>query len=171
MLSALCALAACNGATPAPEISLTDQHGMPWSLSAQRGSTLALFFGYTHCSDTCPTTLAKLAKALAPIHGAKVIFVTVDPERDTPGVLQAYVTKFTGAPIVALTGSPAEISSTEAAYHVWAQKIPGKAGNDNYDEAHASYVFLIDRDGNQRAILHDEDTVQTILEAAQGVNQ
>ena len=170
MLGILCALAGCGG-TPAPDISLTDQHGQPWTLAAQRGSTVALFFGYTHCADTCPTTLAKLAKALERVQGAKVAFVTVDPERDTPAVVGKYVARFAGAPIVGLTGTQSQITATESAYHVWAQKIPGKAGNDNYDDAHASYVFLIDRDGNQRAILHEEDTVQTIAEAAQSINQ
>lgn len=169
MLSILCTLAGCGG-TPAPDISLTDQQGQPWTLAAQRGSTVAVFFGYTHCADTCPTTLAKLAKGLASVQGAKVAFITVDPERDTAAVLRKYVAKFTGAPIVGLTGTQGQIAASESAYHVWAQKIPGKSGNDNYDDAHATYIFLIDRDGNQRSILHEEDTVQTITEAARSIN-
>lgn len=167
---ALCALAACARGTAAPDFTLTDQQAQPWSLSAQHRVT-ALFFGYSHCPDTCPTTLAKLSKALAGIPNAQVAFVTVDPERDTPAVLKHYVTKFSGAPIVALTGSLGQIAATEAAYHVWSQKIPGRRGKYDYDESHLSYVFLIDRNGYQRGILHDEDSLATVREAARGISE
>ncbi len=170
-LLVFCTLAACSSDAPAPDISLVDQHGERWTLSAQRGAPLAVYFGYTHCLDTCPTMLAKLTKSLANVPDAKVVFVTVDPERDTPRVLDAYAKRFTGAPIVALTGTQGEVSAAENAYHVWAQKIPGKRGNDNYDDAHASYAFLIDSDGVQRALFHDDDSMTTIADAVEKMTQ
>ena len=166
----LCALTACSfaktghfegtavvPAQAAPQFSLTAHTGAPWQLSGQRGKTVALFFGYTHCPDTCPATLAKLANAVrdAKAANAVIAFVTVDPERDTPSVLARYLKQFDG-PIVGLTGTRAQIDAVERSYHQWAQKIPGKHGNDNYDDAHSSSIFLIDRDGDER-VIHDAD--------------
>ncbi len=146
-------------ATTAPDFTLVDDHGAPWTLSSHRGATIALFFGYTHCTDTCPTTLAKLATAFGeadPTHRAVIAFVTVDPQRDTPPVLARYLAHFSGARIVGLTGAPAHITDVEHAYHIWAQKTPGRRGKDDYDDAHSSVVYLIDRDGNER-VMHDAD--------------
>jgi protein SCO1/2 len=145
---------------PAPDFTLTDQHGAPWSLSQQRGKIVALFFGYTHCEDTCPATLAKIADAIAKSGAAdaEIAFVTVDPERDTPPVMGAYVERFAGATIVGLTGTQAQIQSVEHAYHVWAQKIPGKTGGENYDDAHSSFTYLIGRDGKEAALHQDDDS-------------
>lgn len=160
-----CAFTACSTVARAPEISLTDQHGQPWALSAQRGTAFAVYFGFTHCADTCPATLAKLSSTLAATPNAKVLFITVDPERDTPNVLDAYVRRFSGAPIIALTGSRKQIDAVESAYHMWSQKIPGKRGKGDYDEAHTSYIVLIDRNGVQRDLLHDDASVTKIAQA------
>lgn len=139
--------AGCSHKPAAPDFTLTDQTGRPWSLSAQRGTPVQLYFGYTHCIDTCPTTLARLAKADA---GTKTIvaFVTVDPERDTPAALARYVKRFGYRRIVGLTGTPAEITRVEKLYHVWSQRIPGKHGSSSYDEAHISVLFTIAGDGS-----------------------
>lgn len=150
-----------SGGPTAPDFTLSDQHGAPWSLSAQRGKAVALFFGFTHCTDTCPATLAKLAHAIAS-HGAagenaEIAFVTVDPQRDTPSVLARYVARFSGASIVGLTGTPAQIVTVERLYHVWAQRIPGRNGNDDYDESHTAVVFVIDRNGRIASMLDDAD--------------
>jgi protein SCO1 len=149
-------------AEPAPNFTLTADNGAPWMLSRQRGKVVALFFGYSHCDDTCPDTLAKLATALrddrATANSAEIAFVTIDPERDTPPVLHAYVRRFTRAYIVGLTGSAAEIAAVERSYHVWAQRMPARHGG-GYDEAHSSYTFLIDRRGNQRVVHDDDDSL------------
>jgi protein SCO1 len=147
---------------PAPDFTLTADTGLPWTLSQQRGKVVALFFGYSHCQDTCPDTLAKLAAALRKEHAtaknAEIAFVTVDPQRDTPGVLHAYIRRFAGARIVALTGSQAAVANVEHSYHVWAQRLaPQKGGG--YDEAHSSYTFLIDRRGDERVIHDDDDSL------------
>ncbi|MDQ2865784.1 MAG: SCO family protein [Candidatus Eremiobacteraeota bacterium] len=172
------ALAGCNAAhghafegTPlsesaAPAISLTSSDGSAWTLESARGKVVALFFGYTHCADTCPLTLAKLAAAIVEQGSAasdfEIVFVTVDPQRDTPTVLKRYIAKFPGAPIVALTGSVGEVHDVERAYHVWAQKIPGaRRGAGRYDEAHSSVVYLIDRAGRERVLHNDDDDVSS----------
>lgn len=152
-------VAGCSRYPAAPDFTLTDQHGASWSLSGQHGKTVALFFGFTHCPDTCPTTLAKLGKAIGSNPSAEIAFVTVDPQRDTPAVMNAYLKRFGGAPIVGLTGTAAQIAAVERSYHVWSQKIPGKRGADDYDEAHISTVFFIDAAGRQRSIADQTDSV------------
>jgi protein SCO1 len=145
----------------APDFTLTSDNGTPWTLSAQHGKVVALFFGFTHCTDTCPDTLAKLGASLradgANDGDAEIAFVTIDPQRDTPAVMHAYIQRFPNAPIVGLTGTPAQIAEVENAYHVWSKKLPSPHGND-YDEAHSAFTFLIDRDGNQRMIHNDDDS-------------
>lgn len=151
-------------AAQAPDFTLTDDSGAPWTLGAQRGKVVALFFGYTHCPDTCPLTLAKLTAA-AREQGDRtsmilIAFVTVDPRRDTPAVLHRYVRAFSGAPIVALTGTQAQVQRVERDYHVWAQPIPGAHhGADQYDEAHSSVTYLIDREGSLRVVHNDDDAM------------
>ena len=144
----------------APNFTLTNESGVPWTLADQRGKVIALFFGFTHCADTCPDTLAKLSRAIASqgalARNAQVAFVTVDPERDTPAVLKRYLARFEGARIVGLTGTRAQIEGVEHAYHVWAQKIPGTRGGTDYDESHSAIVYLIDASGHER-VVHDPD--------------
>ena len=154
--------AGCSRYAPAPDFTLPAQRGASWSLAAQHGKTVALFFGFTHCEDTCPTTLAKLSKAIGNDRDAEVAFVTVDPQRDTPRAMNAYLARFDGAPIVGLTGTPQQIASVERAYHVWSQKIPGKRGRYDYDEAHIATVFFIDPNGRQRMLADQTDSVETL---------
>lgn len=174
-LSLLIALAACSPATfdgtalpvrAAPTFTLVDQTAHAWSLASQRGKTIALYFGYTHCPDDCPLTLAKLSRAIAALGGgtspAEIVFVTVDPARDTPTVLAAYVGHFQGARIVALTGTRAELHGVYADYHVWSQRIPGTR-RGGYDVAHASQVFLIDTRGMLRVVDDDSDTTSAFV--------
>ncbi|HUA07917.1 MAG TPA: SCO family protein [Candidatus Acidoferrales bacterium] len=147
----------------APDFTLTSDTGAPWTLSAQRGEAVAVFFGFTHCDDTCPDTLAKLSTAMradgASARDAEIAFVTIDPQRDTPAVMHRYIRRFDG-PVVGLTGTPAQIAAVMRAYHVWAQKIPDPHGGSNYDEAHSAFTFLIDRNGNMRMIHNDNDSLR-----------
>lgn len=150
------ALAGCARGYAAPALELVDDRGRTWALQDQRGGTVVLF-GYAHCEETCPLTLAELAKALkdaGPSSGStQVAFITVDPQRDTPPVLHAWLSKF-GPQFVGLTGTAAQIASVERAYHVYAQKLPSRHGGYGYDEAHSSTLFFIDR--NRRVVsLHD----------------
>lgn len=147
---------------PAPNFTLTSDVGRPWSLAAQRGKVIALFFGFTHCTDTCPDTLAKLTAVLRSDRAgdAEIAFVTIDPQRDTPAAMHAYLRRFSGAKIVGLTGTPAQIANVEQAYHVWSKPLPDPHGGANYDEAHSAFTFLIDRNGNWRVIHNDDDAQQ-----------
>jgi protein SCO1 len=149
---------------PAPDFTLTSDAGTPWTLSHQRGQVVALFFGFTHCTDTCPDTLAKLnavVRRAASGRGgsaAEIAFVTIDPARDTPAVMRAYVQRFPGSNIVGLTGTQAQIDAVMHSYNVWTQREPGKG--DDYDEDHSAFTFLIDRNGNERVLHNDDDAAR-----------
>jgi protein SCO1/2 len=168
-ISLALALAGCARGNPAADFTLQSDASAPWSLSSQRGKAVVLTFGYTHCADTCPLTLAKLAKAKATL-GARasdvvIAFVTVDPHRDTPAALGAFLQKI-GPGFVGLTGTPEQIDSVEQAYHVWAQRVPGKHGGDDYDDAHASAIFFIDTHGNVSSLHDDSDSIEELGRAA-----
>jgi protein SCO1 len=171
-LLAGCALAAQQHFTgtalppaPAPDFTLTSDTGAPWTLSQQHGKVVALFFGFTHCGDTCPDTLAKLAKVLqqsgATPNNAEIAFVTIDPARDTPAVMHAYDHRFAGGKIVGLTGSLAQIDAVMHDYKVWTQKVPGKGAD--YDESHTAFTFLVDRNGDERVVHNDDDAQRDYL--------
>ena len=108
---------------PAAEIALTDQHGNPFRLADYRGKVVLLFFGYTYCPDVCPATMAELRAAramLKPEQAARVqiVFVTVDPGRDTPASIQEYVSRFDPT-FLGLSGSEQELSVVWQAYGVF----------------------------------------------------
>jgi protein SCO1/2 len=163
----IAAISACSApGKPAPDFTLTSDAGRAWALSGQRGRPVLLTFGFSHCADTCPETLAKLAHvtqhALGPRgNDVEIAMITVDPQRDTPPVLHAFVSRF-GRPIVGLTGSSRQIAAVEAAYHVWAQRVPGKRGGANYDVAHTAAIFLIDAGGHIRGLHEDDDSEAAI---------
>jgi protein SCO1/2 len=146
----------------APDFTLTDQNGKPWSLSQERGyHGVALFFGYTHCPDVCPTTLAHLSEARrllgADRDNLRIAFVTVDPARDTPAVLKRYVALFDPS-IVGLTGAPDRLEPVYAAYRVWHQQLPHGDSAAGYLVSHSSAIYLIDRVGHLRGIADWADT-------------
>jgi protein SCO1/2 len=141
-----------TGADYAREFQLTDQHGQTRTLGDFRGKVLVIFFGYTQCPDVCPTTLAELAavkKALGP-DGEQVqgIFVTIDPERDTPDLLKAYLANFDPG-FVALRGTAEQTKAVAKEFKVFYNKVPGKTeGSYTMDHTAASYLF--DRQGRVR---------------------
>jgi protein SCO1 len=161
------AVSGCAHGTPVADFTLQND-ASPWSLSAQRGKAVVLTFGYTHCTDTCPVTLAKLAQTVRTLgpraSGLEVVFVTVDPHRDTPAVLRAYLRKFDGG-FVGLTGTPGKIAAVEKAYHLWAQRIPGKRVG-GYDEAHGDAIFFIDGRGDLSSLHDGADSVEDLTQAA-----
>jgi protein SCO1 len=147
----------------APDFTLTSDSGAPWTLSQQHGKVVALFFGYSECDDECPDTIAKLAKSFALAGGtaadSEVAFVTVDPQDDTPAVLHRYLRRFSGARIIGLTGTSAQIAQVESLYHVYAQRVADPRSKDKFDETHSLFSFLIDRTGYER-VLHDDKDPQ-----------
>jgi protein SCO1/2 len=168
-ISLALAFTGCARGTPAADFTLRTDSASEWSLSAQRGKAVVLTFGYTHCGDTCPLTLAKLAQAMRTLgpraKDVEVVFVTVDPQRDTPDALRAYLQKF-GDGFTGLTGTPEQLAAVEQAYHVWAQRIPGKRGRDDYDDAHASAIFFIDTSGHINSFHDASDSVGELARAA-----
>jgi protein SCO1/2 len=149
-----------------PDVTLTDDRARPFTFAQLHGTEYALFFGYTHCPDTCPATLAKLERAREALDAAKrdttaIVFVTVDPERDTPAVLHRYVGLF-GSGVVGVTGSPAALNDVERSLGVWAARI---GRGKEYEMGHTSTVFFIDGGGHIRS-LHDYTDAPTALQQA-----
>jgi len=127
---------------------LVDQNGKPFTDANLKGKWELVYFGYTHCPDACPTALNDMALALDKLGGKRnevgIVFVTVDPARDTPAVLKDYVTSF-DAPIVALTGTDAQVAQAAKVYHVYYAKHEEKGGEYSMD--HSSIIYLMDPQG------------------------
>ena len=135
--------------------ALTNGAGKPVTDGDFRGRYMLVYFGYTHCPDACPTTLNDIATAfdkLPPSDRARLvpIFITVDPERDTPAVMGDYVRAF-GPEFVGLTGKPQAIAQAEQEYRVYAQKTPLRGGDFAMD--HSSILYLMGPDGHFVAVL------------------
>ncbi len=130
--------------------------GGPFALQQADGETLTdkdllgqpylVYFGYTHCPDICPTTLAQISDVLAKLPGKpiKALFITVDPERDTSAIMGDYVSSFDKR-MIGLSGSPQEIARDLKEFRVYAKKGPEKDGDYSMD--HSSVVYLMDRNG------------------------
>lgn len=134
-----------TGAAFGQDFALVDHTGRPRRLADFAGKVVVVFFGFTQCPDVCPTTLAEMAevrKALgADGERVQVIFVTLDPERDTPALLAQYVPAF-DASFLGLRGSPEETAATAKAFKVFFQKVPGRTpGSYTIDHTAGSYVF------------------------------
>ena len=127
---------------------LTDQHGKRTGDTNFRGRYMLIYFGYSFCPDVCPTTLAVIAQALDKLgqrsHQVVPIFITIDPERDTPKVLDDYMKAF-GPSFVGLTGSATEIKDVEKKFRVYAVKKPLPGGSYGMD--HSSVIYLMGPDG------------------------
>ncbi|AXK39155.1 SCO family protein [Crenobacter cavernae] len=139
-----------TGAGFGGDFTLTDQHGKQRSLSEFKGKAVALFFGYTHCPDVCPTTMAEFAAARQSMGEAaksvRVLFVTVDPERDTVKVLADYVPHFDPS-FLGLTGTPAEVKTVTERFKVVAQK---QGAGADYTVDHSAGSYLFGKDGRLR---------------------
>ncbi len=143
---------------------LTGSDGKPFSSERLAGTPYALFFGFTHCPDVCPTTLARLArlrKALAKGDDSfAIVLVSVDPERDTPAEMARYAGLF-GTPVVALTGSRPAIEGIKSLFGVMAQKVPQPGGDYTVD--HTATVFLVDAAGKFAATISPNEGDEAAL--------
>ena len=139
---------------PAPALALTDSAGAEFSLSGQRGKVVLVFFGYTHCPDICPTTLLEWKKAAAELgsdaESVRFVFVSVDPERDTPAVVQRYAGRF-DARFTGLSGSREQIDAMLRQWKLAAFRdgVPGDT-TSVYTVSHPSQVFVVDPEGQLR---------------------
>jgi len=143
--------------------SLVDQNGTIVTQASFRGKPLVLFFGYTHCHDVCSTALADMSVWQAELGSTAelpFVFVTVDPQRDTPEVLRDYLRNFAGR-IVALTGTPESVKTMLGAYHI--VSIPVVKENPNYEVDHTATIFLIGRDGSLVDTIRSQDDQRTGL--------
>jgi protein SCO1/2 len=132
----------------APDVALNDQYGRPFRLSAERGKAVLIFFGYSSCIDVCPLTLGRLKATRAELgeqaSALRVVFITTDPEVDTPARLADYLAAFDPA-FVGLSGSAAELEPAWRGYGVYQEKHHGTGVVD-----HTSRIYLVDPAGRLR---------------------
>jgi protein SCO1/2 len=150
-----------NPPWPAPEISLVDHNGTTFSLSAQRGSVVLIYFGYVNCPDECPLTMAhlKLARENLGKQGDRmqVIMVSTDPPRDTPTALKAFLGKFDPS-FLGLTGTPEQLQRVWKAFGV---------AVENGGETHSTFIYLVDPSGDIReTFLPDADPATIATDVA-----
>ena len=134
---------------------LSDQDGRARTLADFRGKVVVIVFGFTHCPDICPTTLADMASAMRQLAersgDVQVLFVTVDPKRDTTELLKQYVPAFHPT-FIGLRGTPAEVEAVTKAFKVYANERPGKTA-ETYTVDHSAQSFVLDREGRVRLLV------------------
>jgi protein SCO1/2 len=148
--------------------ALVDQNGKTVTSDSLKGKPTLIYFGYAFCPDVCPTSLLLMETAvekLGPDAAKKVnlVFITVDPERDTPKLMKGYVENF-GPTFIGLTGTTEQIAQVARAYRVYFQKVPGKDGGP-YLMDHSSIVYLLDRNGRFVTHFTHEAKAETIAQA------
>ncbi len=141
-----------TGAEYARDFALTDHNGKPRTLADFRGKVVTVFFGYTHCPDVCPTTLSEMKLVLNELGvdatRVQVLFVTVDPERDTPEILRQYVPSFDPG-FLGLYGDAKTTGEVARSFKVFYQKVPG-AKPDTYTMDHTAGSYVFDPQGRLR---------------------
>ena len=150
----------------ASEIDLTRSDGSRFRLSELRGDVVLVFFGYTACPDVCPTSLAELRQALSELNArdverVKVVFVTVDPDRDSPERVQEYVAQFNPA-FIGLSGSKTDLEKVWAEYGVY-REIADEQSAAGYIVNHTARVSLVDQQGNLRISFSFDTPVEDIV--------
>ncbi|MFD2114050.1 SCO family protein [Thiorhodococcus fuscus] len=162
---------ACAHAQPEPiggDFQLVDQDGRPFSLSQTHGKVVVLSFGYTFCPDICPTTLAVMSAALRQLGDqadrVQGIFVSLDPDRDTPEKLRDYVGYF-DARLIGLTGTAKELKEVADRYHV-RYAFVGKGTREHYSLDHSASIYILDTEGRVARLvpygLPPEEIVETV---------
>jgi protein SCO1 len=154
---------AVSAASVGGPFDLIDQNGQPFSDKELKGKSFLVFFGFTHCPDVCPTTLFEISEVLRNLgpeadHTA-ALFISVDPERDTPAALKDYLSNF-DPHLLGLTGSAAAVEAVAKAYRVYYRKVPLAAGDYTMD--HTAIVYLMDREGRFVAPLNMRRTVSEL---------
>jgi len=152
--------------SPAPNFQLQGSNGSPVVLSKFRGKVVAVAFGFTYCERVCPVTLANLSEVFRKLGAAaadvQVIFVSVDPDRDTPDRLREYLKSFNPS-FLGATGEKMQIDAVRQAYGVFAEKALSENKKLGYQVHHSSSIFLIDREGKLRVLVPFGRPPQAIL--------
>ncbi|MDR5834447.1 SCO family protein [Caballeronia sp. LZ034LL] len=173
----LCALAACSkpaepwhltdvsGHLPDLDFSLVDDGGRPVTGESFAGRTTLVYFGYTHCPDVCPETMARLMQVLERVgpdaDKARIVFISVDPARDTPALLRSYVRAFDDKHAVGLTGTDRAIERVAQRYRV-AYQMEKRAPDGAYEVTHSSAVYIFDAAGHARLLATEQDSADAI---------
>jgi len=165
----LCLLASCGDSQPSKSfvgtditgadfsksLALTDHTGTPRTLDDYKGKVIVMFFGFTHCPDVCPTTMLDLKNTMKLLGDkadeVQVLFVTVDPERDTQEVLAKFVPSFDSR-FIGLRGDAEQTAETVKNFKIYYAKVPGKSEND-YSIDHSAGMFAFDKKGKVRLYL------------------
>ena len=141
------------------DFSLPDTNGKTRTLADFQGKAVVLFFGYTHCPDVCPTTMAELSQALQQLgpdaaKRVQVLFVTVDPERDTPELMAQYVPAFNPTFVGLRPANQEQLTKVTKDFRVYYAKVPGKTP-DSYTMDHTAASYVFDTDGKLRLFARD----------------
>jgi protein SCO1/2 len=176
-IGALTTLAACThpgepwqltnvtGHLPNLDFTLTGDDGRPVTGDSFKGRAALVYFGYTHCPDVCPETMGRLMQVLGKLgpdaQKVRILFITVDPARDTPQALHDYVGAFDSRHAEGLTGSDRQIESLAKRYRV-AYQMEKRDPNGNYEVTHSSAVYVFDGQGRARLLATDHDTPDMI---------
>lgn len=151
------------------EFALVDGAGQTVTNASLKGKPFAIFFGFTRCPDVCPTSLQRMARLRKQL-GAdgdkfQIVFVSVDPEHDTPKQVADYVALF-NTPIIGLSGDQAAIDKAVKAYKVYVKKVPTGDGKD-YTIDHTAAIYLMDKDGGFAGTITHEENDKVALEKLQ----
>jgi protein SCO1/2 len=166
--------ARAQASEPGGPFTLVNQDGRPVDESVLKGKWSVVFFGYTFCPDYCPTTLTTLGKAMDQLgpkaKDAQVVFITIDPARDTPPAMKSYISsRVFPKNIMGLTGTPAQIAQVAKAYVVYYQK---EGSGSTYSMDHSTALYLMDPQGRFHGVIADgltpEEDARQISEAMRG---
>lgn len=155
-----------TGHLPDLQFSLTADDGKPVDASAFKGQTTLVYFGYTHCPDVCPETMARLMQVLAKLgrkdaEHVRILFISVDPARDTPQALHDYVDAFDARHARGLTGTDRQIESLARRYRV-AYQMEKRDPKGNYEVTHSSAVYIFDAQGRARLLATERDSPDAV---------
>lgn len=150
----------------ANKVELTEQD--------MRGKVVLMFFGYANCPDICPTSMAQLASVMEKLGKdapkVRILFVSVDPHRDTPEMLQEYVENFDDQYAIGLTGTPKQIADLARRYRVAYQiEKPSDSHPNHYEVSHSRGVYFFDAQGRARYLASDSEEVEALVEKVQSI--
>lgn len=174
---AVITLASCHQAqlpvlSTGGDFVLTDDNGQRFELSSLRGKAVLIFFGYTSCPDVCPTTLSKLSSVSKSLgkdaSRVKTLYITVDPDRDTPAVLKEDLGSF-DLDALGLTGTKPEIDKVVALYGASYEIIPTPQSVEKYTVAHSTTLYALDPAGRTRILFPYEATVDDIVKGLKAI--
>ena len=145
--------------------TLVGTDGKAFGSAQLAGNPYAIFFGFTHCPDVCPTTLSRMVRLRKQLAAGdepfRIVFVSVDPERDHPKELASYVSLF-GSPVVGLTGSDAQVAQVKKQFGIFSEKVPDESGGYTVD--HTATVLLFDRNGKFVSTISPEENDSAALD-------